>query len=97
MSGHLTTYYTALQTERESLDRRAAQSWRAASAVPATNRFRLVKALVITLAIAVIGFGGTAATLAYELPSLPDGVIAERAVDGGQETVPPRPWDGRPW
>jgi hypothetical protein len=98
MSGHLTTYYTALQTERESLDRRAAQSWTVANALPRTDRLRSLKTLVITLAVAIVGFGGTAATLAHGLPGLPDGVIAERAAEtGSDETVPARPWDGRPW
>ena len=97
MSGPLTSYYTAIQIDRESLDNRAAKSWATSDALPSTDRLRSAKALVIALALTVIGLGGTAATLAYELPNLPDGVIAERAADGSGETVPARPFDGRPW
>ena len=97
MSGHLTSYYTALQTERDSLDKRAAKGWATANALPSTDRLRSTKALMFSLAVAVIGLGGTAATVAYELPALPDGVIAERAAENGVDTVPARPFDGRPW
>lgn len=97
MSGHLTSYYTAIQIDRESLEERAAKGWAASTSLPGSDRLRSTKTLVVALAVAVIGFGGAAATLAQDFSSLPDGVIAERAAEGSGEMVPARPWDGRPW
>jgi hypothetical protein len=95
MTPHLTTSYMAQQTDRMRLDRRSAVSWTA----PATPPSGGLRANLVTIVlVAAIGLGGTTAALAHDRSGLPDGVRAEFAAAGvADETVPARPWDGRPW
>jgi len=97
MHQQLPSCYTALQSERASLDRRAAKTWAERSALLTTDRRRSPKTLVMAVAIGLVGLGGTVATLAQELPGLPDRLVAKRPAEGGQETMPAHPWDGRSW
>jgi uncharacterized protein involved in exopolysaccharide biosynthesis len=56
--------YQALQMDRESLDRRAAKAWIAASAVPATERRFSLKAVAVAIAVALASVSGVVTALA---------------------------------
>jgi hypothetical protein len=56
----------AMQIDRESLDRRAAMAWTATSAISATRSRLSLKAVALTIAIALAGLSGTAVAVAED-------------------------------
>jgi hypothetical protein len=63
MNQQLSTFFTAIQTERDNRDLALAREWTAAIARPETNNSKSLKTLVSVAATALVGMASTIASL----------------------------------
>jgi hypothetical protein len=63
MNQQLSTYFTAIQTERENRDLALLEGWTAATALEENDKSKVLKTLIRVSATALVGIAGTIASL----------------------------------